>query len=114
MVRHALNGLTMPLRTITDIRGSTNGVSLKHINPDEVQLLYSFPTFFSVTGALRESLLFDFGASLMARDSLWLFGIDYLEHSSVEGGFRFKFLPFETFTKIELNCRCWCNRTIAT
>lgn len=24
----------------------------------------------------------------MARDSLWLFGIDYLEHSSIEGSFR--------------------------
>lgn len=57
------------------------------MNLDELQLHDTFPTFFSVTGALRESLLFDFGASLMARDSLWLFGIDYLEHSSVEGRF---------------------------
>lgn len=34
---------------------------------------------------LRDSLLFDFGTTLMSRDSLWLFGLDYLEFSSKEG-----------------------------
>lgn len=38
-----------------------------------------------VTENLRESLLFDFGSALMGRDTLWTFGIDYLEHSSDEG-----------------------------
>lgn len=72
----------------------------------------NFGFYFSVTGALRESLLFDFGASLMARDSLWLFGIDYLEHSSVEGSHRFDFQKL--FIKIETIFRCWCNRAVAT
>lgn len=34
---------------------------------------------------LRESLVFDFGVSLMSRNAMWLIGIDYLEHSSSEG-----------------------------
>lgn len=34
---------------------------------------------------LRESLLFEFGATLMSKSALWLFGIDYLECSSAEG-----------------------------
>lgn len=34
---------------------------------------------------LRDSLLFDFGTTLMSKDSLWVFGLDYLEFSSKEG-----------------------------
>lgn len=34
---------------------------------------------------LRDSLLFDFGALLMSKDSFWVFGIDYLEQCSTEG-----------------------------
>lgn len=34
---------------------------------------------------LRESLLFDFGAMLMSKESFWVFGIDYLEQCSTEG-----------------------------
>lgn len=34
---------------------------------------------------LRESLLTNFGTSLMNVDSLWIFGVDYLEYSSEEG-----------------------------
>lgn len=41
--------------------------------------------FSSVAPLLRESLLFDFGSMLMSRNSLWKFGIDYLEYSSIEG-----------------------------
>lgn len=47
--------------------------------------IFLFNYFISVTAALRESLLFDFGASLMSRNSLWLIGIDYLDNSSTEG-----------------------------
>lgn len=39
----------------------------------------------SVAAELRESLLFDFGVTLMSRNGLWMIGIDYLEHSSPEG-----------------------------
>lgn len=28
---------------------------------------------------MRESLLFDFGSTLLARESLWIIGLDYLE-----------------------------------
>lgn len=38
----------------------------------------------SVT-ALRESLLFEYGSTLMSRGSLWEIGMDYLEFSSPEG-----------------------------
>lgn len=35
--------------------------------------------------SLRDSLLFDFGAMLMSKESFWVFGIDYLERCSMEG-----------------------------
>lgn len=35
--------------------------------------------------ALRENLIFDYGATLMSRGSLWEIGMDYLEFSSPEG-----------------------------
>lgn len=35
--------------------------------------------------SLRESLLFDFGAMLMSRESFWVFGIDYLEQCTTMG-----------------------------
>lgn len=38
-----------------------------------------------MSAALRESLLFDFGTGLMSRSSMWMIGIDYLEHGSTEG-----------------------------
>lgn len=38
-----------------------------------------------MSAALRESLLFDFGSGLMSRSSMWMIGIDYLEHSCTEG-----------------------------
>lgn len=60
-------------------------IGLKFVSESDLFILVFFYSILSVTGALRESLLFDFGSSLMARDSLWLFGIDYLEHSSIEG-----------------------------
>lgn len=41
------------------------------------------PRIFSVS--LRDSLLFDFGAMLMSKDTHWIFGLDYLEQCSVEG-----------------------------
>ncbi|XP_055920799.1 nuclear pore complex protein Nup75 [Eupeodes corollae] len=34
---------------------------------------------------LRDSLLFEFGSSLMSRSPLWQLGLDYLEHCSYEG-----------------------------
>lgn len=34
---------------------------------------------------LRTSLLFEFGSSLMSHDSMWIIGMDYLEHSSSDG-----------------------------
>ncbi|XP_053965404.1 nuclear pore complex protein Nup75 [Anastrepha ludens] len=34
---------------------------------------------------LRESLLYDFGSSLMTRNSLWQLGMDYLDHCGQEG-----------------------------
>lgn len=34
---------------------------------------------------MRESLLFDFGAVLMSKETFWVFGIDYLEQCSIEG-----------------------------
>lgn len=37
------------------------------------------------SGSLRDSLLFDFGAMLMSKDTHWIFGLDYLEQCSVEG-----------------------------
>lgn len=40
--------------------------------------------FFSHGLALRNSLLFDFGAMLMSKESFWLFGIDYMEQCSME------------------------------
>lgn len=35
--------------------------------------------------SLRDSLLFDFGAMLMSKNTYWIFGLDYLEQCSVEG-----------------------------
>ncbi|XP_055312811.1 nuclear pore complex protein Nup75 isoform X2 [Sitodiplosis mosellana] len=35
--------------------------------------------------SLRESLLFDFGAMLMSKESFWVFGIDYLEQCGTVG-----------------------------
>lgn len=34
--------------------------------------------------ALRNSLLFDFGAMLMSKESFWIFGVDYLGQCSIE------------------------------
>lgn len=48
-------------------------------------LHFSIFFFSSVAPLLRESLLFDFGSMLMSRSSLWKFGVDYLEYSSIEG-----------------------------
>lgn len=45
-------------------------------------MLYDAFFLFSVGLNLRDSLLFDFGATLMSKDSFWVFGIDYMEQSS--------------------------------
>lgn len=46
----------------------------------------SFSIYFrSELSSLRESLLFDFGAVLMSKETFWVFGIDYLEQCSIEG-----------------------------
>lgn len=39
----------------------------------------------SVTATLRQSLVHDFGSALMARDSLWLIGSDYLANCGPTG-----------------------------
>lgn len=33
----------------------------------------------------RQSLLFDFGSTLMSKDSIWLFGVNYLDQCGLEG-----------------------------
>lgn len=40
---------------------------------------------FSECIKLRDSLLYEFGSSLMTRNSLWQIGMDYLDHCSQEG-----------------------------
>lgn len=47
-----------------------------------IHLICSYWRFGS---SLRDSLLFDFGAMLMSKESFWVFGIDYLEQCSAEG-----------------------------
>lgn len=54
---------------------------LKKNVPNISFLIYSRSELLS----LRESLLFDFGAVLMSKETLWVFGIDYLEQCSIEG-----------------------------
>lgn len=52
-------------------------------------LLLHFLTYYyfstSDCVALRDSLLYDFGSSLMSRNSLWQLGIDYLQYCAEEG-----------------------------
>lgn len=35
-----------------------------------------------MTNQLRDSLVFDYGANLMAREEFWVFGMDYLEQAA--------------------------------
>lgn len=80
--------------------------------------LYHFFLFIrSASSAFRDSLMLDFGSLLMSNDSLWEFGVDYLQESQNDGKQKQR---IQYITRIALSskssslsnhllCRFWCN-----
>lgn len=86
MVCHTFNGFTLAQRKVERLQRWAEWVSCDQCGNETNLIFLQTSSFFSFGSNLRDSLLFDFGAMLMTKDSFWVFGLDYLEQCSDGNG----------------------------